>query len=128
VLRGDDARASLDAGAAGVIVSNHGGRQLDGAVATARALAEVAEAVAGRAELYVDGGVRTGVDVLRALALGARAALVGRPLVWALATGGAAGVRARLEGLRAEVEEALALSGATTPEDAGRDLVRSSGH
>jgi 4-hydroxymandelate oxidase len=123
VLRGDDARACVDAGAAGVIVSNHGGRQLDGAVATADALAEVADAVAGEAEVYVDGGVRSGVDVLRALGLGARGVLVGRPLVWALAAGGAAGVRDLLTALGAELEEALALAGARSPADVGRDLV-----
>ncbi|HEX8104545.1 MAG TPA: alpha-hydroxy acid oxidase [Solirubrobacteraceae bacterium] len=124
VLRGDDARACLAAGAAGVIVSNHGGRQLAGAVAPAAALPEVADAVAGEAEVLVDGGIATGVDVLRALALGARAVLVGRPLVWALATGGGDGVRAFLDELRAELEEALALAGATSPADAGRDLVQ----
>lgn len=123
VLRGDDARACLDAGAAGVIVSNHGGRQLDGAVATAHALAEVAEAVGRDAEVYVDGGVRTGVDVLRALALGARGVLVGRPLVWALAVGGSDGVRDLLEALRNEVEEALVLAGVGSPDEAGADLI-----
>ena len=124
VLRADDARRCADAGAAGLVVSNHGGRQLDGAVATADVLHEVAAAAAGTGlEVYADGGVRSGVDVLRALALGARAVLVGRPLVWALALGGADGVRAHLEGLRGEVEEALALAGATAPADAGPDLL-----
>lgn len=123
VVRGDDARACLDAGAAGVVVSNHGGRQLAGAIATADALAEVAEAVAGEAEVYVDGAIRSGSDVLRALALGARAVLLGRPLVWALATDGAGGVRALLDGLRGELEEAFALAGARSPSEVTRDLV-----
>lgn len=118
VLRADDARACLDAGAAGVIVSNHGGRQLDGAIATADALADVAAAVGEAGEVLVDGGVRSGVDVLRALALGARAVLVGRPFAWALATGGAAGVRALAEGLAQEIEEALALAGCATVAEA----------
>lgn len=123
VLRADDARACVAAGAAGVIVSNHGGRQLAGAIATADALGEVADAVGGEAEVLADGGIRSGADVLRALALGARAVLLGRPLVWALATGGASGVRALLEELRGDVEEALALAGARSPAEAGRDLV-----
>ena len=79
VLRGDDARRCLEAGASAVVVSNHGGRQLDGAVATARALPEVVASVGDDGEVYVDGGIRSGVDVLRALALGARAVLIGRP-------------------------------------------------
>ena len=123
VLRGDDAVACVRAGASGVIVSNHGGRQLDTAVATADALPEVVEAVAGRAEVYVDGGIRHGTDALKALALGARAVLVGRPVIWGLATGGAAGVQAVLDGLRAELERAMALCGAPTVADLPVDLV-----
>jgi 4-hydroxymandelate oxidase len=114
VLRGDDAAACLDAGAAAIVVSNHGGRQLDGAVATAEALAEVVEAVAGRAEVYVDGGIRRGADVVKALALGARAVLIARPVVWGLANGGAAGVEEVLAGYREELERALALCGTPT--------------
>jgi 4-hydroxymandelate oxidase len=125
VLRGDDARRSVDAGAAGVLVSNHGGRQLDGAVATAEALPEVVEAVGDSGEVYVDGGVRRGTDVVRALALGARAVLVGRPVAWGLATGGAVGAERVLAGLRLELTEALALVGATGPQDVGPDVVRS---
>ncbi len=124
ILRGDDARRSVAAGAAGVVVSNHGGRQLDGAVATAEALPEVVEALEGSAEVYVDGGIRRGTDVLRALALGARAVLVGRPVAWGLATGGAAGAHRVLAGLSLELAEALALAGAQGPEDVGPDLVR----
>jgi 4-hydroxymandelate oxidase len=124
VVRGDDARACLDAGAAAIWVSNHGGRQLDGCVPTAVALPEVAAAVGGRAEIYVDGGVRTGRDVVRALALGARAVFLGRPVVWALATGGVDGVRALLAGLHAEVWEVLAQAGCRSPAEVTADLVR----
>jgi len=123
VLRGDDARLAVDAGAAGVIVSNHGGRQLDGAVSGADALPEVAAAVAGRAEVYVDGGVRRGTDVVKALALGARAVLVGRPLLWGLACGGEQGAADVLEGLRAGLARALALCGTPSPDDVTRDLL-----
>ncbi len=123
VLRGDDARACAAAGAAGVVVSNHGGRQLDGAISTAEALPEVSSAVGGGAEVYVDGGIRSGIDVLRAIALGARAVLVGRPLVWALACGGADGGGESLESLQGEVAEALALAGARSPAEVGGDLV-----
>lgn len=114
VLRGDDARDCLAAGAAGVVVSNHGGRQLDGAVPTARALPEVVAAVGDAAEVYVDGGLRDGPTVLAALAMGARAVLLGRPVLWALAAGGAAGVGALLDGLREDLVAALALAGMPT--------------
>jgi 4-hydroxymandelate oxidase len=123
VLRGDDAVACLDAGAAGVVVSNHGGRQLDGVVATADALPEVAAAVGDRAEVYVDGGIRRGTDVLKALALGARAVLVGRPVLWALATGGAPGVQQLLSGLATELRLAMALCGAVSLADLTPDLI-----
>ena len=123
VLRADDARACIDAGAAAVVVSNHGGRQLDGAVATARALPEVADAVAGRAEVYVDGGLRRGVDILRALALGARAVMIGRPVLWGLACGGTAGVASVLTGLADQLREAAALAGATDLDGITGDLV-----
>ncbi len=123
VLRDDDAVAAVEAGAAGVVVSNHGGRQLDGAVASADALPEVAAAVGGRAGVLVDGGVRSGRDVVTALALGADAVLLGRPQLWALAVGGADGVRDLLDGLREEVLEVLRLCGATSPAAVGPDLV-----
>jgi 4-hydroxymandelate oxidase len=123
VLRGDDAVACLDAGAAAVVVSNHGGRQLDGVVATADALAEVAAAVAERAEVYVDGGIRRGTDVVKALALGARAVLVGRPVLWGLAAGGAAGVERVLSGLAGELRLAMALCGAVGVADLTPDLI-----
>ncbi|GLZ02726.1 alpha-hydroxy-acid oxidizing enzyme [Actinomadura sp. NBRC 104412] len=123
VLRGDDAVACVDAGARGVIVSNHGGRQLDTAVASADALREVVDAVQGRAEVLVDGGVRSGTDVLKALALGARAVLVGRPVLWALATGGADGVRALLDDLTSELVRAMRLCGVTSPGEITPDLL-----
>ena len=127
VLRGDDAVACLEAGAAGVVVSNHGGRQLDTVVATADALAEVAAAVGDRAEVYVDGGVRRGTDVVKALALGARAVLVGRPVLWGLAVGGAAGVERVLSGLAGELRLAMALCGATGVGELSPDLVAGAG-
>jgi 4-hydroxymandelate oxidase len=126
VLRGDDAAACLDAGAVGVVVSNHGGRQLDGVVATADALAEVAAAVGDRAEVYVDGGIRRGTDVVKALALGARAVLIGRPVLWALTAAGAAGVERLLAGLAAELRLAMALCGAVTVGELTPDLIAGS--
>jgi 4-hydroxymandelate oxidase len=123
VLRGDDAAACVDAGAAAIVVSNHGGRQLDGAIATADALPDVVAGVAGRAEVYVDGGIRRGTDVLRALALGARAVLLGRSVVWGLALGGADGVHDVLAGFAAETEAAFALAGVASCAEITPDLV-----
>ena len=123
IVRGDDAARAVDHGAAGIIVSNHGGRQLDTAIASVRALPEVAEAVAGRAEVLLDGGIRRGTDVIKAVALGARAVLVGRPVVWGLAVGGENGARRVLELLRAEIDLAMALCGCPTIGDITRDLV-----
>ncbi|WNG41398.1 alpha-hydroxy-acid oxidizing protein [Archangium violaceum] len=123
VLRADDALECLHHGASGLIVSNHGGRQLDGALATADALPEVVSATAGRAPVLVDGGVRSGRDVLRALALGARAVLLGRPVLWGLATGGAAGVRQVLETLREDTAHTLALAGLSRVSAVGPDVL-----
>jgi 4-hydroxymandelate oxidase len=123
IVRGDDAALALDHGAAGVIVSNHGGRQLDTSVETARALAEVADAMAGRGALLVDGGIRRGTDMLKALALGANAALLGRPVLWGLALGGTDGVRRVLDLLRDEFDLSLALAGCRTPAELTRDFV-----
>ena len=127
VLRGDDARAAVDAGAAGVVVSNHGGRQLDTAIAGADALPEVVAAVGDSsnpdAEIYVDGGIRAGTDVLKAVAMGARAVLIGRPMVWSLATGGAAGVEAMLTELQLELANAMALCGARSIAELTADLI-----
>ena len=124
VLTATAARQCLDAGAAGVVVSTHGGRQLDGVVPTPRALPEVVEAVGDRAEVYADGGIRTGVHVLSALALGARAVLVGRPVIWALTVGGPAGVADLLTDLTEQVAEALALAGCASCADVDRDVAR----
>jgi len=115
LLTAEDAALALDHGAAGVVVSNHGGRQLDRSLATADALPEIAEAVAGRATLLVDGGIRRGVDVATALALGADAVLVGRPALWGLAAGGREGVAAVLGLLREELQLTLGLCGCTSP-------------
>ena len=123
IVRGDDATRAVEHGAAGIVVSNHGGRQLDTAIPAITALPEVVEAVAGRAEVYVDGGIRRGTDVLKALALGARAVMVGRPVLWGLAVGGEAGVGAVLELLRQEVDLAMALAGARSISEVTRDLV-----
>jgi 4-hydroxymandelate oxidase len=124
VLRGDDARRCVDAGAAGLIVSNHGGRQLDGAIATAHALPEVVQAVAGTgAEVYVDGGIRRGEHVLTALALGARAVFVGRPALWALTVGSSPGVTRLLTDLYDELTHALALIGVPTLDAVAPDLI-----
>jgi isopentenyl diphosphate isomerase/L-lactate dehydrogenase-like FMN-dependent dehydrogenase len=111
VLTPEDARLAAEHGAAGVVVSNHGGRQLDTVPAGADALPAVAEAVGDRLDVIVDGGIRRGTDVLKALALGARAVMVGRPVIWGLAVDGEAGVRAVLELLLAEFDITLALAG-----------------
>ena len=117
VMTEEDARLACEAGVDGIVVSNHGGRQLDGVAATIDALPEVVDAVEGRVEVFVDGGIRRGTDVIKALARGARAALVGRPVLWGLAVGGEDGARHVLELLRDEVELALLLCGCTTPSD-----------
>ena len=111
VCRGDDARRSAEQGAAAVIVSNHGGRQLDTAPATCDALPYVIERVAGECEVFVDGGIRRGSDVLKALAMGARAVLVGRAVLWGLAVNGEEGAFSVLEILRKELQEAMLLCG-----------------
>ena len=116
----EDARLAWEHGAAGVIVSNHGGRQLDGVPATIDALPEVVEAADGRVEVLVDGGVRRGADVVRALALGARAVLAGRAPLWGLAARGEQGAREVLELLREEIELALVLLGCPSPADVSR--------
>ena len=115
LVTAEDAILACDHGASGVVVSNHGGRQLDGAIASLEALPEVVDAVGDRAEIFVDGGVRRGSDVVMALALGARAVLVGRPAMYGLAWRGAEGVAQVLEILREETENALALLGCRSP-------------
>ncbi|MFT3866742.1 MAG: alpha-hydroxy acid oxidase [Solirubrobacterales bacterium] len=123
ILRGDRVAEMVDVGVDGIVVSNHGGRQLDGARPAIDCLPEVVEAAAGKAEVYVDGGFRRGSEVVKALALGARAVLVGRPYMFGLAAYGEAGVRRVLEILKLEFEVALGLSGCVSPADVGRDIV-----
>lgn len=123
VLRGDDALRCVEHGAAAVAVSTHGGRQLDTAIATTDALPEVVQAVGDRAEVYVDGGVRRGTDVVKALALGARAVLLGRPILWGLSVGGEQGALEVLEVMRAELVRAMALCGTPTLNDITPDLL-----
>jgi 4-hydroxymandelate oxidase len=125
VLTAEDAELALDHGVDAVVVSNHGGRQLDGAVPGIAALPEVAAAVDGRIPVLLDGGVRTGGDVAKALALGARAVLVGRPVLWGLAHSGAEGVATVLRILREGLEETMTLSGRPRPADLTPDAVTS---
>jgi 4-hydroxymandelate oxidase len=124
VLTAEDATAALEAGADGIVVSNHGGRQLDGCVPTAVALPEVAAVVQGRVPLLVDGGIRDGGDVLRALALGADAVLVGRPYAWGLATGGEAGARAVVQAFADDLLRVMALTGCRSLAEVGAARIR----
>jgi isopentenyl diphosphate isomerase/L-lactate dehydrogenase-like FMN-dependent dehydrogenase len=124
ILTEEDARLAIEHGVDGIVVTNHGGRQLDTAIPSIEALPEIVEAVAGRCEVYLDGGIRRGTDILKALALGARAVLVGRPVLWGLAANGADGVYHVLELLRKELELAMALSGRPTLASIDRSLVR----
>jgi lactate 2-monooxygenase len=124
VLHPDDARRAVDAGVDGLIVSNHGGRQVDGSIASLEALPEIVEAVPSDFPVLFDSGIRTGADVFKALALGARAVLLGRPYVWGLGLGGESGVTQVLRGILAEFDLTLALSGATKPSDLGPQLLR----
>ena len=123
VLRGDDAVACVDAGAAGVVVSNHGGRQLDRAIAPAVALPEIVKALEGRAPILVDGGIVSGTDVFVALALGASATMIGRPILWGLAAAGSSGVQRVLDGYRNELAHAMGLAGVAGAGDFSHDLV-----
>jgi 4-hydroxymandelate oxidase len=123
ILSADDAVLALEAGVSGIIVSNHGGRTLDTLPATIDVLPQIAGAVAGRVPLLLDGGIRRGTDVLKALALGASAILVGRPVVYGLAVNGAFGVAHVLRILRDEFEVAMALSGCRTVADIGPHVV-----
>ena len=118
------AQKALEAGAAGIVVSNHGGRVLDGTPATAEVLPEIAAAVGGRALVLVDGGIRTGLDVFRALALGANAVLIARPFVTAVYGAGADGVRTYVAQLQAELADAMSMCGARSLADISRDMVR----
>ena len=125
ILTHEDATLAVEAGVEGIVVSNHGGRQLDGAPASLDALPEVVEAVGGGAEVLLDSGIRRGADVVKALALGADAVLVGRATLWGLAVGGADGVERVLGLLREEIELALALCGCSSPAEVTRDHVAS---
>jgi L-lactate dehydrogenase (cytochrome)/(S)-mandelate dehydrogenase len=123
VLHPDEARRAVDLGVDGIIVSNHGGRQLDAAPASIEALPAVVQAVSGRVPVLMDGGIRRGADVVKAIALGAKACLIGRPQLWGLAAAGEAGVAWVLESLRAEIDRTMALCGCERLADIDRSLV-----
>ncbi len=123
VLHPEDAGLAVEHGVDGLVVSNHGGRQLDGAIASADALPDIVAAVPAGFPLIVDGGVRRGIDVVRAVALGATAVGIGRPVIWALAAGGQEGVTELLELLRTEYDQALALCGGASAADLDRTLL-----
>jgi L-lactate dehydrogenase (cytochrome) len=120
----DDARHALACGAEGLVVSNHGGRQLDSGAATIELLAEVVEAVQGRCEVLFDGGVMSGQDVLKGLALGARGALIGKAFLYALAAGGEAGVTRAIEIIRDELRVSLSLTGTTSVSSVSANVLR----
>lgn len=124
ILHPDDAREALRRGVDGIIVSNHGGRQVDGAIAALDMLPEVVDAVEGRIPVLFDGGIRRAADVLKALALGAKAVLLGRPVMWALAIGGADGVQTYLRNFLAELELSLGLLGCRSIKEVNREMVR----
>uniref|UniRef100_A0ABM5GNG7 2-Hydroxyacid oxidase 1 isoform X2 n=1 Tax=Pogona vitticeps TaxID=103695 RepID=A0ABM5GNG7_9SAUR len=124
ILRGDDAKEAVKRGVNGILVSNHGARQLDGVPATIEVLPEIVEAVEGKVEVFLDGGVRKGTDVLKALAFGARAVFIGRPVIWGLAYQGEEGVKEVLQILKEEFQLAMALSGCQNVNAIDRTLVR----
>jgi len=124
IVRADDARRAVDAGAAGVIVSNHGGRQFDTAPAAIDALGPISEAVGDRTEVMVDGGIRRGADIVKAIAMGARAVQIARPIVWGLVVSGEDGVRDVLDLLRDELDLAMALAGCRSIDEISLDLLR----
>jgi 4-hydroxymandelate oxidase len=123
VCRADDAKRAVENGASGIVVSNHGGRQMDTAPATIEVLPRCADVVGGRVPIFMDGGVRRGLDVLKAIALGATAIQVGRPVLWGLAAGGQEGVELALDLLRQELDLAMALAGCTNLKTITRDLI-----
>jgi lactate 2-monooxygenase len=123
ILHPDDAARAVDAGIDGIVVSNHGGRQVDGSIATLEALPAVADAVAGRIPILLDSGIRGGADVFKALALGAAAVLIGRPYVYALAIAGSAGVREVIENMRADFELTMALAGCSSIAEIGPEML-----
>ncbi len=124
IVRSDDALRAAEHGASGIVVSNHGGRQLDTSPATIEVLEEIVQAAGDHLEIFIDGGIRRGTDVLKALALGARGVLIGRPVLWGLAAEGQAGVAKVLSMLREELDLAMALCGCPSLADIHRDLVR----
>ncbi|XP_059324335.1 2-Hydroxyacid oxidase 1 isoform X1 [Ammospiza nelsoni] len=124
ILRADDAREAVKLGVNGILVSNHGARQLDGVPATIDVLPEIVEAVEGKVEVFLDGGVRKGTDVLKALALGAKAVFVGRPVLWGLAYQGEEGAKEVLQMLKEEFCLAMALTGCRRVEEIDRTLIR----
>jgi isopentenyl diphosphate isomerase/L-lactate dehydrogenase-like FMN-dependent dehydrogenase len=124
IMSAEDAIRAIDVGAQGIVVSNHGGRQLDGLPSTIEVLPEVVAAVDGRIEVHVDGGIRRGSDVVKAIALGAQACWIGRPYVWGLTVGGAAGVAQVIEILRSEIDRTLALLGCAKLSDLDRSFLR----
>jgi L-lactate dehydrogenase (cytochrome) len=123
VLTADDARRSIDAGAAGIIVSNHGGRQLDGVSASLRALPEIAQAVNGQIEVLMDGGIRRGGDIAKAICLGARAVLIGRAYAYGMSAAGAPGVSRAIAILRADLERTMKLLGCSSIAELNREFV-----
>jgi L-lactate dehydrogenase (cytochrome)/(S)-mandelate dehydrogenase len=123
ILHPDEARTALERGVDGIIVSNHGGRQLDGAAASLDALPAVAEAVGGRMPILIDGGVRRGGDVVKALALGATACLIGRPQLWGLSVAGEAGVAHVLDIFRREIDRVMGLAGITRIADIDQSVI-----
>jgi 4-hydroxymandelate oxidase len=123
IVHPEDGRLAAASGAAAVIVSNHGGRQVDTSPATIEALPRVVDAVKGKIEVWIDGGIRRGTDVIKALARGARAVAVGRPVLWGLATGGEEGVYHALELLRSELDLNMGLCGCRSPAEIGSDLL-----
>jgi 4-hydroxymandelate oxidase len=124
IVTAEDAALAAEAGIDGIVVSNHGGRQLDGTIASLDALPEVVEAVEGRCEVFLDGGVRRGSDVLMALALGARAVLLGRPVLWGLSVDGEGGVLRVLQILGLDLDASMAIAGCRTVGDVSPALVR----
>ena len=125
VLDSEDARLAAAAGADAIVVSNHGGRQLDGAPSSISVLSEIVEAVGGRCEVMFDGGIRSGQDIAKALALGARGALIGKAFLYALSAAGEAGVTKAIEIMRNELRVTLALTGTSSIEGVGRQILRS---
>ena len=124
MLNADDAKEAVANGADGMVVSNHGGRQLDGVASGIAVLPEIADALGGSSTLLVDGGVRSGQDVAKALALGAKAVMIGRPWVYAVASRGEAGLSALLASFKHDLETGLGLTGTTKAAAVGRDIIR----